>query len=104
MIPCLIADGPYCAERGDGPVTPPPIGRMPVGGRRGAAYPGPNAADATWVRRCCTMADRSSPPAAPDRFLVGLVIGALALVVLGIAAVLIGPPGAPPPPPPGSPV
>ena len=52
------------------------------------------------------MSDTSaSAPAPPDRFLIGIVVGALALIAAGIAVVLVlgrGP--APPPPDPNSPV
>lgn len=52
--------------------------------------------------------ERATPPAAvaaPDRFLVGIVLGAVLLIALGIAAVLLaGRAPAPPPADPASPV
>jgi hypothetical protein len=47
----------------------------------------------------------TSAPAPPDRFLLGIVVGAVALIALGIGVVLaLGGRPAPPPPDPGSPV
>jgi hypothetical protein len=47
----------------------------------------------------------ASAPAPPDRFLLGIVVGAVALIVLGIGVVLaLGGRPTPPPPDPASPV
>lgn len=50
------------------------------------------------------MTDVSTARPGADRFLIGIVVGAVALIVIGIAAVVLLGRSAPPPPDPGSPV